>query len=445
MAKRSYFNSLRGKITNRALVLGIVPIVLVGALAYTGLSRLIQEADRGLEESRAELLDKVVGANLSATANRVVQQLDGFMLERISDAVTWASAPNVVNAAREAAALHAEHGIANLPIEEVEAQFQAEKSLNLFPATDKYLRTQIANSLHFGEVFITDEFGYNVSLTNPTSDFVQSDEGWWQTAMDNGISVGDVEFDASAGIWSIDISVRIDDDQTGKRLGVMKSVLGVSLIQEVADRRAKEVSGGSVTVLNNQGSLLAETASRHAEDRIMSEEVNLKTEGNATIQGAINDTGTGYALGSDSVLGYARSAGVELYGNVVQGFNGFDWLVLVQQPTQVALAPIRNLSKVQSDLAASRKNTLLVIGVSIGVIALIALVMASLLARGIINPLNELKEAAERVAKGDTSRTVNIQSNDEIEDLAKDFDRMRNSVSILISRYKKIQGERRAS
>ena len=445
MAKRSYFNSLRGKITNRALILGIVPIVLVGALAYSGLSRLIQEADRGLEESRAELLDKVVGANLSATANRVVQQLDGFMLERISDAVTWASAPTVINAARDAAVIHAERGIANLSIEEVEAQFKAEKSLNLFPATDKYLRTQITNSLHFGEVFITDEFGYNVSLTNPTSDFVQSDEGWWQTAMDNGISVGDVEYDSSAGIWSIDISVRIDDDQTGERLGVMKSVLGVSLIQEVADRRAKEVSGGSVTVINNQGSLLAETASRHSDDRIMSENVNLRNEGDATIQGAIQDTGTGYALGADSVLGYARSAGVDLYGNVVQGFSGFDWLVLVQQPTQVALAPIRNLSEVQSDLAASRKKTLFVIGVSIGVIALIALVMASLLARGIINPLNQLKEAAERVAKGDTSRSVDIQSNDEIEDLAKDFDRMRNSVSILISRYKKIQGERRAS
>ena len=445
MAKRSYFNSLRGKITNRALFLGIVPILLVGALAYTGLSRLITEADRGLDESRTELLDKVVGANLSATANRVVQQLDGFMLERISDAVTWASAPTVINAAREAATMHAERGIANLSIEEVEAQFETEKSLNLFPETDKYLRTQIAKSLHFGEVFITDEFGYNVSLTNPTSDFVQSDEGWWQTAMDNGISVGQVEFDSSAGIWSIDISVRIDDDQTGKRLGVMKSVLGVSLIQEVADRRAKEVSGGSVTVVNNVGNLLAETATRHNEDRIMSDSVNLREASDSQIQSAFNDTGTGYNIGSEEVLGYARSAGVDLYGNVVQGFNGFDWLVLVKQPTSVALAPIRNLSQVQTDLAESRKNTLLVIGVSIAVIAMIALVMASLLARGIINPLNQLKEAAERVAKGDTSRTVNIQSNDEIEDLAKDFDRMRNSVSILISRYKKIQGERRAS
>jgi HAMP domain-containing protein len=445
MAKRSYFNSLRGKITNRALVLGILPIVLIGILAYLGLSRLIQEADQGLEESRSELLDKVVGANLSATANRVVQQLDGFMLERISDAVTWASAPAVISAAREAAAVHNERGLPDLSIDEVEAQFETQKSLNLYPVTDKYLRTQIANSLHFGEVFITDEFGFNVALTNPTSDFVQSDEGWWKTAMDNGISVGQVEFDSSAGIWSIDISVRIDDDLTGKRLGVMKSVLGVSLIQEVADRRANEVSGGTVTVANNRGLLLAETATRHDEDRIMNDGANLNTVSDSSIINALQETGNGYTIGDQNVLGYAHSAGADLYGNVVQGFSGFDWLVLVQQPTEVALAPIRNLSEVQANLADSRKSTLLVIGISIGVIALIAVAMANMLARGIINPLNQLQESAERVAKGDTSRAISIQSNDEIEDLAKNFDRMRNSVSILISRYKKIQGERRAS
>lgn len=445
MAKRSYFNSLRGKITNRALVLGILPIVLIGILAYTGLSRLIQEADQGLEESRSELLDKVVGANLSATANRVVQQLDGFMLERISDAVTWASAPAVISAAREAAAVHNEKGLPDLTIEEIEAQFETQKSLNLYPVTDKYLRTQIANSLHFGEVFITDEFGFNVALTNPTSDFVQSDEGWWKTAMNNGISVGQVEFDSSAGIWSIDISVRIDDDLTGKRLGVMKSVLGVSLIQEVADRRANEISGGTVTVANNRGLLLAETATRHDEDRIMNDGANLNTVSDSSIINALQEPGSGYTIGDTYVLGFAHSAGTDLYGNVVQGFSGFDWLVLVQQPTEVALAPIRNLSEVQANLADSRKSTLLVIGISIGVIALIALAMANMLARGIINPLNQLQESAERVAKGDTSRTISIQSNDEIEDLAKNFDRMRNSVAILISRYKKIQGERRAS
>ena len=49
-----------------------------------------------------------------------------------------------------------------------------------------------------------------------------------------------VEFDESAGIWSIDISVRIDDPASGRSLGVMKAVLGVSLIQEVADKAEHE-------------------------------------------------------------------------------------------------------------------------------------------------------------------------------------------------------------
>ncbi len=443
MAKRGYFNSLRGKITNRALILGIVPIVLIGALAYTSLSRLIEQVDDGLNTSRSEMLDKVVGSNLSATAGRIVQQLDGFMLERISDAVTLASAPNVVEAARNAAGFHRSRGFPGMTTEEVEALFEAQKSLGLFPDTDRYLTNQIERSLHFGEVFITDEYGYNVALTNPTSDFVQSDEGWWVGAMDNRIDVSQVEFDASAGIWSIDISVRIDDEQTGRRLGVMKAVLGVSLIQEVADNRSAEITSGNVTVANSEGLLLAESASNHNVDRIMSAAGNLSGSSNNAIQSALDSSGSGFSIGNTEVLGYAHSAGAELYGGVVEGFQGFNWLVLVQQPTSVALAPIENLNAVQSELAESRNNTLLVVGIATALIALIAFIIAATLSNSIINPLQELQQAAERVAKGDTSQTVSINSNDEIEDLAKIFDRMRNSVAILISRYKKVQENRR--
>lgn len=443
MTKRGYFNSLRGKITNRALILGIVPILLIGILAYTSLTRLIEQVDAGLDTSRGEMLDKVVGANLSATAGRIVQQLDGFMLERISDAVTWASAPNVVEAARNAAGFHRSRGFPGMSTEEVEALFEAQKSLGLFPDTDRYLSLQIERSQHFGEVFITDEYGYNVALTNPTSDFVQSDEDWWVGAMDNGIDVGQVEYDASAGIWSIDISVRIDDEQTGRRVGVMKAVLGVSLIQEVADNRASEIASGNVTVANQEGLLLAETASNHNVDRIMSAAGNLSGSSNPSIQDALSGGPSGFSIGDSEVLGYARSAGDELYGSVVEGFQGFDWMVLVQQPTSVALAPIENLNTVQAELAKSRNNTLLVAGIATAVIALIAFIIAATLSNSIINPLRELQQAAERVAKGDTSQAVVIESNDEIEDLAKIFDRMRNSVAILISRYKKVQESRR--
>lgn len=157
------------------------------------------------------------------------------MLERISDAVTWASAPIIIQAAKNAAKLHKDRGFTDLNIEEIEAKFKNTKSLNVSPGANNYLKLQIKNSKHFGEAFFTDKYGFNVALTNPTSDFVQRDENWWKTAWENGVSVGEVEFDDSAGIWSVDISVRIDDIAAGRSLGVMKTVLGVSLIQQVAD------------------------------------------------------------------------------------------------------------------------------------------------------------------------------------------------------------------
>ncbi len=443
MAKRGYFNSLRGKITNRALILGIVPILLMGILSYNSLSKLIGEVDQGLNESRGEMLDQVVGANLSATAMRIVQQVDGFMLERISDVVTWASAPNVVEAARNSAGFHRSRGFPGMATEEVEALFTDQKSLNLFPDTDRYLSQQIERSLHFGEVFITDEYGYNVALTNPTSDFVQSDEDWWVDAMDQGIAVGQVEFDESANIWSIEISVRIDDDQSGRRLGVMKAVLGVSLIQEVADLRAAEIPSGNVTVATRDGLLLAETATDHNIERIMTPAGNLGDSDNDSIKSALQNEVSGFAIGEAEVLGHGWTAGNDLYGDVVEGFDGFHWIVLVQQPTSVALAPLENLNAVQDQLHASRENTLLIVGIATALFALIAFLVATTLSSSIVNPLFELQQAAERVAKGDTSQSVSIKSNDEIEDLAKIFDRMRNSVAILITRYKKMQESRR--
>ena len=53
--------------------------------------------------------------------------------------------------------------------------------------------------------------GYNVAPTNPASDFIQSDEGWWLAAWSHEIAVGAVEYDDSAGVWSLDIAIRIDD------------------------------------------------------------------------------------------------------------------------------------------------------------------------------------------------------------------------------------------
>ena len=434
MDKRPYSKSLRGKITNRTLLIGIVPVLLVGALSWLSLNQLTTTTSQQLDKSRAELLDSVVGNNLSTTSARIVDELDAFMLERISDVVVWASSPIILQAARLAADGHQREGLETLPIDEVEARFGETKSLNLTPAADRYLKQQIRRSPHFGEVFFTDRNGFNAAMTNPTSDFVQRDENWWKTAWENGIAVGDVEYDRSAEIWSVDISVRIDDPASGRSLGVMKAVLGVSLIQEVAERGARDIPGGTVTVVNSNGQLLAETGSGHDAQRIMSDAVNLRTSNDAELQRVFSGSRRGYVLDSSQIIGYARSAGPELYRPVVVRFPGFDWTVMVQQPTSVALAPIDGLASVQADLLASSRQMLIILGVVVLVVFVVAILIASMLSRAITRPLMNLRDLADAVSKGDISHTIRVDSDDEIKDVAQAFERMRTSISIILKR-----------
>lgn len=441
MKNRSYFQSLRGKITNRILFIGIVPILVIGSIGWFSLNQLTTEVSSKLNVTQTDLLDRVVGANLITVSNRLAEQLDTFMLERISDVVTWVSAPIVVEAAKAAAALHNREGLTTLDIDAVEAKFITRKSLNVSPKANSYLKAQIGRSKHFGEAFFTDRNGFNVALTNPTSDFVQRDENWWKTAWENGISVGEVEYDESASIWSVDISVRIDDARTGRSLGVMKAVLGVSLIQQVADSGVEGIEGGSVTVINGDGQLLAETSTRHALDRIMNESVNFRKSSDAAIKTAFGSQPSGYVIGDQKVMGFAHSAGAELYKSVVDRFQGFNWVVVVQQSTEVALAPIRGLASIQSSLATSKQNIVYVLGTIVIVVFILAIVMAGILSSRIISPLLELREHAEAVSKGGTSHKINISSNDEIEDLAVAFQRLLTSLTIIVKRYKVLKSK----
>lgn len=439
MNKRSYFRSIRGKITNRVLLVGIVPMLIIGVLAWLSLSQLTNNVSDELKDGEKILLDKVVGNNLISVSGQIAAQIDAFMLERISDAISWSVAPAVLEAATAAAVLHKKEGLNEMLIRDVEARFTGEKSYNISPKANAYLKTQISRSKHFGEAFFTDSNGFNVALTNPTSDFVQRDENWWKTAWENGLSVGEVEFDDSAGIWSVEISVRIDDPASGHSLGVMKTVLGVSLIQELSDAGVKGIEKGSVTVVNSDGLLLAETDTNHVRSRIMNSDVNFRKSKEPSIKNALGGDASGYVIGEQSVLGFAHSAGAELYSETVDRFSGFNWVVLVQQPTSVALAPIQGLTAVQNRLAESQKNILLILAIVTVVIFILAIIVAGVLAKGITVPLLQLSEHADAISKGDMSRTIDINSDDEIGDVADSLKRLMTSLSIILNRYKALK------
>ena len=421
--RRAKGAGIRSKLTGQMLLVGLTPLVLLGVFGYLVLRRTTDAFDQNLQES-AQL-------TLTNAAKDLAGQLDTYMEERVRDVLTWASDPLVVEAAARADASARAHGWPGYPeiagqadaIKRIELEMAGVRSLNPLPGATQYLKDQGARSKVFKEVFFTDKSGYNAAISNMTSDFVQSDEGWWVNAWTKGIDIGKVGFDESAGVWSIDVSARIDNPRTGEPLGVLKAVLDISAVQVLATQTAQKLPGSDVKVMvRRTGMLLADTGVNHDRQFIMADLGNLlKKKVRAAELVAKEGAKAGYLIDEgdttgtrrDQVVGYAVGAGKGQFRDLPD-FEGLGWATIVGQDKTVAFAALDQLG------AQRRTLTGLLLGaVSLAAVALVA--VGAVLGRRISQPLLELSHASRRLSTGDLGVEVPVRSTDEIGQLAHTF------------------------
>ena len=211
----------------------------------------------------------------------------------------------------------------------------------------------MANTPTIKEIFVTDVNGFNVEYSNRTSDFVQSDEHWWQTAMEEGINISEPEFDPSAGVFAVDVAMRIED--AGEPVGVLKAALDVALVQSIANRFTGTNDNYDVAILDADGRLLAETSSGNEPSHIMNSAYVLADAvySNARIAEALAPNAdelhpNGFSIDEEFVGGYANVEEqlAAMRSDMDRDVRAFGWTVIVEQPSEVAfaaLAPIRNL------------------------------------------------------------------------------------------------------
>src|SRR5262245_4793714 len=365
--------TIRSRLTAQMLAVGLVPLLVLGGVAYVTMARSVDLFSQGLEGSVQTMEKEVVGASLTKAADDLAAQIDNYIEERVKDVVIWSSDPLVVQAAAKADAIARQRGWPAYPavaqdqatIDRIEAEMKATRALDPLPAATQYLKDQLAASKVFREVFFTDRSGYNVAISNMTSDFVQSDEEWWVNAWKDGIDIGGtsqnpltlkraggptgarVVFDESAGVWSVAISVRIDNPRTKQPLGVMKAVLDISAVQRLATSLAGKIPGSDVKVIIANGNLIADTSVEHAKKYIMSKDGNLLAKkfkpAELLATGAVKSD---YLVGSgenhgptkvEQVIGFSRSAGKGEFRDLPT-FEGLGWAVIVGQEKNRAFA-----------------------------------------------------------------------------------------------------------
>ncbi|MES2178838.1 MAG: methyl-accepting chemotaxis protein [Gemmatimonadota bacterium] len=297
------------------------------------------------------------------------------LAERGREARVLAISPEVVSASREGTARAQSLGLVGTDIPSLERRFNLDRSLNVAPGTRAYLRN-LLSPLEVAEMLLTEANGYNAVTTQTSSDFVQSDEGWWQSAWRDGTSAADAAYDSSAHQTTVSLATVVRDGAA--KAGVLKLAFSVApLVRSLASAGA----GVRIDVLDSNSRVLLSADSASAGRMLR-----------------------GMPTGQDDV-----SAAADVLADstperaVAVRVNAGRWRVVAHQPTSAIAAQFRST------------RTALAIGTGVLLVVLIGLLVAMnrFLNRRISSPATELAEAAEAVAAGDFSIELRRSTSDD--------------------------------
>jgi methyl-accepting chemotaxis protein len=308
-------------------------------------------------------------------ARRGVLVVDAALAERVRQAEFLAASPEVVAAARAGAARAQALGIVNLPMAQLETRFNVERSLQVAPSTRYYLRAMLPR-LGAAEMLLTEGHGFNAVTTGLSSDFVQSDEAWWQTAWRDGLSHADAVFDSSARQTVVSLAAVVRSDTAA--IGVVKLAFSMGpLIHALTEAG----TGINIDVLD-------------ANDRVV-------LSSDSTALGTLAKGLAPASLGTPATV--SSPDGTERAVAVLA--NSGRWRVAAHLPVDALEAPF----------AATRQGLAYGLGALVLTLLLLLVALHYFLARRMSQPTTELAEAAEAVAAGDFSIVLRRTSaNDEI-------------------------------
>jgi methyl-accepting chemotaxis protein len=337
-------------------------VVLIAVVAWFTGSR----AERILEQ-QADTRGRDVAAREAALVTQ-------YLTERRREVVSLASMPQLIGAVRQASQDAASRGLDKLDIPTLERMFTGPRQMGGDLALRDYIRAYTTLS-DFAEMFVTESHGFNVLTSERPSDFVQSDEEWWQRTMEDGSYEGDAKFDSSAGTVSLEFDVAVRAPGYTRPVGVLKAVFGLDKLAKLLG--SEGLTGGAyVEVVDNDGHLL------------VSRDPSLLLQPLADRERI--------PLGSDAASARVATTqrGEELVVTVPT--NQGEWWVLFRQPTATAFAAARSTQR----------------NVWLGAVLVAALVVGALywlarrLSRLVTEPVMAAGAIASRVAGGDLSVTV---------------------------------------
>jgi methyl-accepting chemotaxis protein len=378
------------KLRTTILVSGVpIAVVVIGAITFLTTRNTVAEMERSISNG-------LIADGLRASA--VISQ---YLRERRTDVEHLATLPQVIVGARRASNTVDQQGLRRFSVAELETRFASTRVLGGGPGLKAYL-IDFRDRTDFVEIFFTESGGYNVEATNATSDFVQSDEEWWQRATADGAYQGAPRFDSSAGVIALEYSVSISDPVDGSTLGVLKGVIGLSRLARLLGAGTGTV-GLRFEVVDSLGQII------------------ISPDATALLQPA-GGLGSIPRTLQPAVATVNAGSGEELVASVPAD-NG-RWWVLARIAAETANRPI----------AAVRQSATVTAGVLLVLALMVLLGLTSWIDTHFTKPVAAAGAVARRIADGDLSVHAVSEGdrNDEVYELVVSVNKMVHALSSLV-------------
>ncbi len=274
----------------------------------------------------------------------------------------------------------------------------------------------------YGEVFITNRYGAIFAMSGKTTDYRQDDEEWWQEAVSDGYSIGKIGYDESAELNSLAVALRIDGDD-GEFLGVLKIVMNIDFVVGLIKEFEQQDVNRDVDIklLTGYGRIVYSTkVDSHFNDIDEGSLFSTMTANSGYIT-AVTASTDGSEAGEELFI-YTHSAGFE-------DSPGLGWVMIIEYDSKDAFAAV-----------ASLKEWLIII---ISIVTILALLMSSYISSAISRPLVKLKAASSELGQCDFSTRIEVDSNDEMCEIASNFNDMAERLeTVMAERDKEVLGRK---
>jgi putative methionine-R-sulfoxide reductase with GAF domain len=263
------------------------------------------------------------------------------------------------------------------------------------------------------KLFVTDRYGALRASTHRISDFYQADEGWWQAAYDDGAGATYISFPASEpglGAIALQMAVPIYDASDGDLLGILQTTYSMDDLDELLSSVALGMTGRAVLLLPSGEFYNAYAGSF--------EEVDPKAlpRLEATWAGTFDE------FEIDGQVNLVSQAPVNTLGHV-PSIDTLGWTIVTHQARAEAVVTDRQ-----------QRGTLMLISV---VVLAATSSIAAILADKLTGSLARLTQSALRLEAGDLSTQVNVESRDEIGQLAEVFNNITRQLRQTLARLER--------